>query len=297
MGRVTTRKPVQRITRDGLRARPDTLAVEEPLEIRVGGQPLVVTMRTPGHDVELATGFLFTEGFITRGEDVRGAIHCGGPGSRDPRSREAPGGETPGGKAPGGETPSEGGENTYNVLDLTLRGDVPAPKARTFYTTSSCGVCGKESIDEVRTASTVDIAADTVALSPTILYSLPERLRTHQAVFSKTGGTHAAGLFTYDGEVLVVREDVGRHNAVDKVIGWAALAGNLPLTETVLQVSGRASFELLQKAAMAGIPVFGAVSAPSSLAVDMAEEAGITLAGFMRGEALNLYAHSHRLGV
>lgn len=270
MGRVTTRRPVQRLTSDGARRRPDTLAVEEPLEIRISGEPFVVTMRTPGNDVELATGFLLTEGAITRGEDVRAAIHCGGPGS-------------------GGE------ENTYNVLDLTLT--VPAPKPRSFYTTSACGVCGKDSIESVRMDSPYDLTVDRAPLQRELFASLPSRLREHQAGFDKTGGTHAAGLFTYDGEAIVVREDVGRHNAVDKVIGWAALNDRLPLTETALQVSGRASFELVQKAAMAGVPVFGAVSAPSSLAADMAEESGITLAGFMRAEHMNVYTHGYRLGL
>lgn len=268
MGRVTTRRRIQQLDGAAVRTRPDTLAVEEPLEIRIDGEPFVVTMRTPGNDVELAAGFLLSEGVITRGEDVRAAIHCGGPGS-------------------GGE------QNTYNVLDLSLT--VPAPKPRSFYTTSACGVCGKDSIDSVRTVSPYDISTDSALLAQEVLASLPTRLREHQQVFDKTGGTHAAGLFTYAGELIAVREDVGRHNAVDKVIGWAALNNKVPLTETVLQVSGRASFELVQKSAMAGIPIFGAVSAPSSLAVEMAEEAGITLAGFMRGESMNVYANPERL--
>src|SRR5699024_1476309 len=146
-----------------------------------------------------------------------------------------------------------GEENTYNVLDLTL--DAPRPKPRAFYTTSACGVCGKDSIDSVRTISAYDVTADTAGLDRAVLAGLPDRLRKEQGVFDKTGGTHAAGLFTYDGEAIVVREDVGRHNAVDKVIGWAGLNGRLPLSETALQVSGRASFELVQKAAMAGVPV------------------------------------------
>lgn len=270
MGRVTTRRRIERISGDDVRRRVDILAVEEPLELRIGGEAFVVTMRTPGHDVELATGFLLTEGVIARGSDVREAIHCGGPGT-------------------GGE------ENTYNVLDLTL--GVPAPPPRSFTTTSACGVCGKDSIDSIRTVCPHVIGDDVARLSRDTLARLPARLREHQRVFDRTGGTHAAGLFTYDGEPLVVREDVGRHNAVDKVIGWAALNRDLPLRRTALQVSGRASFEIVQKTAMAGIPVLGAVSAPSSLAVDMAEDTGVTLAGFMRGDQMNVYTHGYRLGV
>ncbi len=270
MGRVTTRKPIHRLTAEGGRRRLDTLAVEEPLEIRIGGEPFVVTMRTPGNDVELAAGFLFTEGIITRAEHVREAMHCGGPGSG-------------------------GAENTYNVLSLSL--GVPPPAPRSFTATSACGVCGKDSIDSVRTVSGYDLTLDTAELSPDVFAGLPGALLEHQSVFSRTGGTHAAGLFAYDGTPMVVREDVGRHNAVDKVIGWGLLNDRLPLSRTVLQVSGRASFELAQKAAMAGIPVLGAVSAPSSLAVELAEEAGLTLAGFMRERHMNVYTHGHRLGL
>lgn len=270
MGRVTTRRPIHRLTHEGVRRRQDVLAVEEPLELRIDDQPFVVTMRTPGNDVELAAGFLFSEGVIARGDQIREAMHCGGPGTG-------------------------GGENTYNVLSLTLT--VPAPMRRAFTATSACGVCGKDSIDSVRTISAHDSGADASPISPQVLEALPGRLREHQRIFSRTGGTHAAGLFTYEGEVLAVREDVGRHNAVDKVLGWALLNDRVPLTRVALQVSGRASFELLQKASMAGVPVFGAVSAPSSLAVEMAEEAGITLAGFMREGQMNVYANGHRLGV
>lgn len=258
----------------GADRRADTLAVEEPLEIRVAGTPLAVTMRTPGHDVELAAGFLVSEGVIATGAEFRSAIHCGGPGT-------------------GGE------ENTYNVLDVSLAPGVPLPApevARAFYTTSSCGVCGKASIDAVETVSRHDVTADEMELDPELLATLPDRLRESQAAFDKTGGLHAAGLFDIaTGEMLVVREDVGRHNAVDKVIGWAVLADRLPLRGTVLQVSGRASFELVQKAAMAGVPALAAVSAPSSLAVDLAERSGITLVGFLRGRTMNVYAHAERI--
>ena len=275
MGRITHSRPITKIRLGyGVSRRPDTLAVEEPLEIRVSGTPLAVTMRTPGHDVELATGFFLSEGIIRHGDDVAAAIHCGGPGT-------------------GGQ------ENTYNVLDVGLAPHVPAPAPsaeRNFYTTSSCGVCGKASIEAVRTVSHFGVADPELRVAPELLASLPDALREHQAVFDKTGGLHAAGLFdATTGELLVLREDVGRHNAVDKVVGWAAQNGRLPLRNTVLQVSGRASFELVQKAVMAGIPVLSAVSAPSSLAVELADEAGLTLLGFVRGINLNVYAHPGRV--
>ncbi len=275
MGRITVRKPILTLRVDGEeRRRPDTLAVEEPLEIRIGGTPLAVTMRTPGHDVELAAGFLVSEAVISRGDEFSGAIHCGGPGTG-------------------------GVENTYNVLDVTLAPGVHPPSpdlARSFYTTSSCGVCGKASIDAVETVSSYDVSSDPATVELPLLASLPDLLRAQQAVFDKTGGLHAAGLFdAVTGDLLVLREDVGRHNAVDKVVGWAALHDRLPLRGTVLQVSGRASFELVQKAAMAGIPVLAAVSAPSSLAVDLAEARGITLVGFSRGQSLNVYSRADRI--
>ncbi len=286
MGRITSRRPVTRITVgvDGVDAasrRPDTLAVEEPLEIRVGGTALAVTMRTPGHDVELAAGFLVSEGVIAHGNEFRSAIHCGGPG-------------TTGVGAPGAEA-AEG--NSYNVLDVSLAAGVPMPEPnRNFYTTSSCGVCGKASIDAVETVSHHDVATDSVEVSALALTTYPGELRARQAVFDKTGGLHAAALFdAATGELLVLREDVGRHNAVDKVVGWATLADRLPLRGTVLQVSGRASFELVQKAVMAGIPVLAAVSAPSSLAVELAEASGLTLVGFLRGASMNVYSRPDRV--
>ncbi len=277
MGRITTRRSVLKIALDsGTHRRADTLAVEEPLEIRVAGTPLAVTMRTPGHDVELAAGFLVSEGVIASGDEFQSAIHCGGPGTG-------------------------GVENTYNVLDLTLAPGVapPAPEvARAFYTTSSCGVCGKASIDAVETVSRYDVAVDDVVVAAESLVGYPVQLRERQEVFEKTGGLHAAALFdAASGEMLVLREDVGRHNAVDKVVGWALLNDRLPLRGTVLQVSGRASFELVQKAAMAGIPVLAAVSAPSSLAVELAERAGLTLVGFLRGSSMNVYSHPERVQV
>ena len=256
--------------------RVDTLAVEEPLEIRIGGAALAVTMRTPGHDVELAIGFLVSEGVIADPSEFRSAIHCGGPGTG-------------------------GAENTYNVLDATLAPGVRVPtgdEARRFYTTSSCGVCGKASIDAVETSSRFDVADDDTVVEAHWLAALPDRLRAEQAVFDKTGGLHAAALFdARTGELLVLREDVGRHNAVDKVVGWALQQGRLPLRDVVLQVSGRASFELVQKATMAGIPVLAAVSAPSSLAVELADRAGLTLIGFSRGRSMNVYAHARRIRI
>ncbi|MDR2321978.1 MAG: formate dehydrogenase accessory sulfurtransferase FdhD [Microbacterium sp.] len=275
MGRITTLRPVTRIALgEGVHRRADTLAVEEPLEIRVGGAPLAVTMRTPGHDVELAIGFLVSEGVISERSDFRAAIHCGGPGTG-------------------------GVENTYNVLDTSLAPGVRLPaadEARRFYTTSSCGVCGKASIDAVRTVSHHDVAQDDVRVEAGWIAELPDRLRAGQAAFDKTGGLHAAALFdAVSGELLVIREDVGRHNAVDKVVGWALQEGRLPLRSTVLQVSGRASFELVQKAAMAGIPILSAVSAPSSLAAELAEQTGLTLLGFVRGRSMNVYAHAQRV--
>jgi len=277
MGRITTRHPVVKITLgEEQHRRSDTLAVEEPLEIRVGGSPLAVTMRTPGHDVELAAGFLVSEGVISHAGEFRSAIHCGGPGFE-------------------GAT----GGNTYNVLEVTLAPGVapPAPDlARNFYTTSSCGLCGKASIEAVETVSAYEVAGDDMTMDAATLARFPETLRANQVVFDKTGGLHAAALFdARTGELLVTREDVGRHNAVDKVVGWAALNDRLPLRGTVLQVSGRASFELVQKAVMAGIPMLAAVSAPSSLAVELAESSGLTLVGFLRGRSMNVYSRADRV--
>jgi len=257
MGRITTRKPITQLKSENRKRRQDTLAVEEPLEIRIGGEPYVVTMRTPGHDVELATGFLVTEGVVTVKENISYARH----------------------------------RQSYNVLEIGLT--VPAPSPRRFTTTSACWVCGKDSIHHLHTTPHYPIGE--INIDQHVLAGLPDKLREGQTTFDKTGGTHAAGLFTPNGELIVLREDIGRHNAVDKVIGWAVLNDRMPLDTTVLQVSGRASFELVNKATMAAIPIFGAVSAPSSMAVDMAEEAGMTLAGFMRGEKMNLYTNPERV--
>jgi FdhD protein len=270
-----------------VRRRPDTLAVEEPLEIRLGGRPLTVTMRTPGHDIELAAGFLTGEGVISRADDFASAVHCGGPGTGAVLPQPAVG--------------PVATQNTYNVLDVTLApGVAPAAAdiARNFYTTSSCGVCGTASIEQISRKSRFDLASDDVMLDATWLAGLPDALRAGQDVFDKTGGLHAAALFDAStGEMLILREDVGRHNAVDKVVGWAMLNDRLPATGTVLQVSGRASFELVQKAVMAGIPALAAVSAPSSLAVELAASSGLTLVGFSRGRSLNVYAHPDRVVV
>ena len=251
--------------------RTDTVVAEEPLEIRVNGTPLAVTMRTPGDDMDLALGFLCTEGIIAHAGQVRSARHCASPGE----------------------------PNTYNVVDVVLDPDVPAPEVdptRNFYTTSSCGVCGKASIDAVRTRSRYPVAADPSVVDVRVLAGLPDRLRAEQRVFERTGGLHAAGLFRAgDGELECIREDVGRHNAVDKVVGAMLRQERLPLAGQVLMVSGRASFELVQKAWMSGVPVLAAVSAPSTLAVDLAIEAGMTLVGFLRGERMNVYAGSGRI--
>lgn len=242
------------------------------MEIRVGGRALAVTMRTPGNDIDLVHGFLLTEGVIDDREDISVVRYCDGV--------------------------DEQGRNTYNVLDVSLAAGVPPPAAgveRNFYTTSSCGVCGKASLDAVRLISRHSPAGDGVAISTAVLAGLPDKLRDVQKVFDSTGGLHAAGLFTADGELLVVREDVGRHNAVDKTIGWAVQAGRVPLAGCVLMVSGRASFELVQKAVMAGIPVLAAVSAPSSLSVELAVEAGVTVIGFLRGHSMNVYSRDERI--
>jgi FdhD protein len=194
----------------------------------------------------------------------------------------------------------ETGSPTYNVVDITLAPGTAldtSRSGRSTYTSSACGVCGKTSIDAIRSQSRYAVADDQVRLSPEAVAGLPEALRARQKAFERTGGLHAAGLFAPDGDLLVIREDVGRHNAVDKVVGWAGREGLLPLTGQVLVVSGRASFELTQKAVMAGIPVLASVSAPSSLAVDLARESGLTLVGFVRPPRMTVYAGGHRLGV
>jgi FdhD protein len=257
---------------DGVRSeRPDTLATEEPLEIRVAGpdgvtQQVAVTMRTPGGDFELAAGFLFTEGLIVPG-DVSRVAYCDDP---------------------------EDEEQRYNVVTVTLDRAFDAEQLRrNFYATSSCGVCGKAALDDIEVRCTPVTPGPEVPVG--VLVSLPDKLREAQKVFERTGGLHAAGLFTPAGELVALREDVGRHNAVDKVIGEQLLAGRMPLADHVLQVSGRASFEIVQKAAVAGIPIVSAVSAPSSLAVEAAERFDMTLVGFVRNGRCNVYTRPGRV--
>ncbi|MFZ0157442.1 MAG: formate dehydrogenase accessory sulfurtransferase FdhD [Kineosporiaceae bacterium] len=273
---MTTRRPVlrHRVGQDGAAplSRADTLAVEEPLELRLGEQTFTTTMRTPGHDLDLALGFLVGEGVITGPADVLSARHCPDAG-RD-----------------------SAGEPTHNVVEVQLAPHVPAPAiTRHRHVSSACGICGVTSIEEVRSRAGIDVRADEVRVAAGVLACLPERLRAEQRTFARTGGVHAAGLFTPDGDLLCLREDVGRHNAVDKVVGWALQEGRLPLRGSVLQVSGRASFELVQKAVTAGCPVLAAVSAPSSLAVDLATEAGLTLIGFSREAGFNVYSAAGRI--
>jgi FdhD protein len=262
MGAKTARRRVLKVTTGSAPdERADLLAVEEPLEIRVDGDPLTVTMRTPGDDIDLAAGFLYTEGLLAGLDQVTEIKMCDG-----------------------------------NVAAVTSRPGAGIRKSsRTFVTTSACGVCGKDSIDAIRVRSRFDLSTDPGTVDPAVLTRLPARLSQAQRVFASTGGLHAAGLFTADGELLVLREDVGRHNAVDKVAGWALRNGHLPLRGRILLVSGRASFELVQKAVMIGVPVLAAVSAPSSLAAELATETGLTLVGFLRGTTMNVYSGASRI--
>lgn len=289
MGRVTERRKVIRIRDGAVSARPDTLVAEEPLEIRLNGKPLAITMRTPGDDFALAAGFLVSEGVLAHQQDLQNIVYCAGA--------------------------TVDGSNTYNIVDVKTAPGVVIPDItleRNVYTTSSCGLCGKASLDAVRTTARWPIddthgahgahgahggEAPPVRIDPALLARLPDRLRAAQRVFDRTGGLHAAALFREDGELLDIREDVGRHNAVDKLVGRALQNGALPLSRTILLVSGRASFELAQKAVMAGIPVLAAVSAPSSLAVDLALESGLTLVGFLRGASMNVYAGEDRIAL
>ena len=271
MGRVTRVHPVLRLGPDQAVRRSDTLAVEEPLEIRLNGEPFLVTMRTPGDDVDLVHGLLHSEGIVAAVSDIVAARYCEGAGPD--------------------------GLNTYNVLDVTLAADVPLPSAdqrRNVVTTSACGVCGTTSIDQVVRDSHHRLD-EGLRVPVELISAAPDRLREHQRAFAKTGGLHAAGLMTPDGVIVCAREDVGRHNAVDKVVGWAIRQEMLPLGQLILVVSGRASFELTQKAVLAGIPMMVAVSAPSSLAAELATEAGLTLVGFVRGQTMNVYSHPERV--
>ena len=269
---------------DGTRAVgvADEFAVEEPLLIelahdRDGGgrvtESVSVTMRTPGHDVELALGFLYTEGIIADAGEI---------------------------VAPADEPPTAAGERGCNTVRVDVRPGVPVDMRRLerhFYATSSCGVCGKTSLEALEAARPVRLAPGRPVVAPDTVHALPDRLRAAQAVFDRTGGLHAAALFDADGGLVAVREDVGRHNAVDKLVGWALRGGRLPLADAVLLVSGRASFELVQKALAAGVPVLAAVGAPSSLAVATARAYGQTLLGFVRGGRFNVYAGAERLAL
>lgn len=272
----TIRASVLQVKGSAQRRTRDWLATEEPLEIRLiphgaplPGTAISVTMRTPGNDFELAAGFLYSEGILPGREAVARISYC---------------------------VSDQDGSQQYNIVNVWLRPGVPfLPEQlqRNFYMTSSCGVCGKASLDAVRVA-VPGLPGDDVTVTPEVLTSLPVKLREAQAVFTQTGGLHAAGLFDTVGNLLVAREDVGRHNAVDKVVGHSLLQG-IDLKGSILMVSGRTSFEIMQKAAVAGIPVVVAVSAPSSLAVQVAQEFGLTLVGFMRHDRFNVYTGAERL--
>ena len=238
------------------RAEQDRVAVEEPLEIRIGGRPVAVTMRTPGHDEELALGFCLSEGLR-------------------PASARLP------------------DDLAANSGEVDAPGFDPARLQRSFYTTSSCGVCGKGALEAV--AVDAPMVESRLTLPAELVAALPGRLRSAQAAFEATGGLHATGLFDAGGELVCLREDVGRHNALDKVVGWAFLAGRLPLAESILCVSGRLSFELVQKAAVAGCPLLVGIGAPSSLAVELARDRGLTLCGFARGGRVNVYSEPWRV--
>jgi FdhD protein len=261
MKEMTSRVAISRVSAAGATVDDDEVAIEEPLEIRVNERPLSVTMRTPGDDFALAAGFLRTEGVIARGADIESIRHWGSP----------------------------------NVVRVALRVPVDWQRLqRHFYATSSCGVCGKTSIDAVRIASAV--VSSTMRVSSTVIHALPDALRAKQEAFASTGAIHAAGIFTADGELLRVAEDVGRHNAVDKAIG-AFVVDDRPLGDVVLVISGRGGFEIVQKAAVAGIAMIVAVGAPSSLAVELAREMGVTLIGFARDARFNVYANEERVCV
>ena len=269
---------VQKFSGELAEKKDDLLALEEPLEIRLGygslqhreQKSLSVTMRTPGNDFELALGFLFTEGIIHSYDQVESIKYCEDVGRQ---------------------------EEKENVVRSELKPEVSIDfqkLQRNFYTTSSCGVCGKSSIEAVQQQCAVIATAWKV--EPPVIHTLPATLRNAQRVFEYTGGLHACGLFTKEGALLLLREDVGRHNALDKIIGAQLLTNHLPLSESILLLSGRASFELIQKAAMAGIPVVAAVGAPSSLAASLAQQTGITLLGFVRDNRFNCYSKCERIG-
>ncbi|MGH9396602.1 MAG: formate dehydrogenase accessory sulfurtransferase FdhD [Terriglobia bacterium] len=293
MGKVgvrQTRRSIEVISvsewRDGtVRRLRDDLASEEPLQICVGKLPLTVTMRTPGHDFELACGFLFTEGLVKQREQILSLDHC--PPAKRRLVEMGPGKAHDTSDAEGNIVMVEIAQEVALGLDRVQRN---------FFASSSCGLCGKASIDSLRVRGIQPPNPD-LRVDPGILCRLTDRLRAEQQIFARTGGLHAAGLFDRRGGLLVLREDVGRHNAVDKVIGWALLEGHLPLSEYVLVVSGRGGFEIVQKAIVAGVPVVASVSAPSSLAVRLAHELDLTLVGFSRGKRFVVYAGERRLGL
>ncbi len=276
--RGQTRARVRVVEAGRARVQQDVLATEEPLEVRLNAhgvtRSVAVTMRTPGADFELAAGFLFSEGLISSREDVDRLSYCVGNDACD-------------------------GEQQYNVVTVDLRPHAtvdPLLLDRNFGITSACGICGKSSLDQVERRGIAPLPTGTV-VPHDVLYGLPDKLRRAQGLFATTGGLHAAGLFGLDGELIAVREDVGRHNAVDKLVGWALLEGKLPLGEQILVVSGRSSFEIAQKCVAAGVPILCAVSAPSSLAVDLARRFGLTLIGFLRGDRFNVYGGAQRIGL
>lgn len=276
MGRVTQRRKVVRFEVErGVARRQDTVAVEEPLEVRVGGEQLTVTMRLPGHDIELVHGLLRSEGVIASRDDVLAARYCAGA-----------------------VTTEDGFDaNTYNVVDVTLAGTprgLPVTAQRSLASHGGCGLCGKTTIDAVMASAPPRDADDDLRVGATDLLAMTEAMRPRQKVFEATGGVHAAALFTPDATLRVLREDIGRHNAVDKVLGWALLDGHDPAGD-VLVVSSRASFEIVAKAAMSGVRVLVAVSAPSSLAIEAADDLGMTLVAFARRSSLNVYTHPHRV--
>jgi FdhD protein len=268
-----TKSQVWVVENSTIHSRADYLATEEPLEIRLidPQQTIAVTMRTPGADFELAAGFLYSEGAIQKREDIEKISYC--------------------------VDPNIDGEQRYNIVNITLKEgsqlNLPSLE-RHFFTTSACGVCGKASIESLKIRG-CPVISNRQAIAPDLIYSLPDKLRSAQGIFTATGGLHAAALFDFQGQLLKLREDVGRHNALDKLIGSAFLANELPLNECIVMVSGRSSFEILQKCIVAGVPIVCAVSAPSSLAVSLAKEFGITLIGFLRGQRFNIYSGNERV--
>ena len=265
-----------RVVEEGrARVRPDALATEEPMEIRLisgeARQTVAVTMRTPGADFELAAGFLYGEGIVSSPEDISRISYCV-------------------------DADLDAGQQ-YNIVNVELRGGRSynlRPLERHFYTTGACGVCGKASLEQLELRGCPVIPAGP-EIAPETIYALPEKLREAQGLFDATGGLHAAALFDKEGELVALREDVGRHNATDKLVGWALLEGRLPLSDHLVMVSGRSSFEILQKCLTAGVPVVCAISAPSSLAVDVARQFGMTLVGFLRGNRFNVYSGHERI--